>query len=289
MARKRRGTARRQNLKFDKKWLWIGGGVLAALLVGGYALASDEPPPSTAEPEPADVTTEPSYVEPSYTEPSYDYYTEPTAPTPALSPSSCRGQQCTSACLFEELWDRSTGDLKSKYKQNYGYGGTGQPYQRTHNGTLVDCSSGYDCSGIFYAAARNAGCTIPRKANDQYNAWTQSIPESQAMTTPGAFLALKNTEGYVSHVGMSVGDGAYLIESWGGPKPKPCGSGSGTKRLKTWGWWNKRDKRVPYFGLMGWQDDAVFGQYEPFDRQAEEAYELLLASPYPPMFIRSGL
>ncbi len=290
MAKKRRGRARQANVKlpFDKKWLWIGGGVLAALLVGGYALASDEPPATDAEPEPSDVVTHPSYME----LPSNDYYTDPSAPaTPTPTVSDCRGQRCTSACLFEELWDRSAGDIKSKYKLPYGWGGaTGEAY--TYQG--VDCPAGLDCSGLFVAAARNAGCSLPRRANDQFNAWSQSIAESTAMSTPGAMFAIMKSTGGASHIGMSAGDGSYAIESWGGPTydkhpSGACGKGSGVRKT-SWGWWKRSNKpKVVQFGLLGWSDDAVFGQYAPFDRQAEAEYELLLATPYPPMFIQSGI
>jgi cell wall-associated NlpC family hydrolase len=75
----------------------------------------------------------------------------------------------------------------------YVYGGTGP------------CSSGYDCSGLAYAAWAAAGVAIPR---DSYEQWAGLPHVSLSALEPGDLL-IYNGEG---HVAMYVGNG-YIIDA----------------------------------------------------------------------------
>ena len=75
----------------------------------------------------------------------------------------------------------------------YVFGGTGP------------CSSGYDCSGLAYAAWAAAGVAIPR---DSYEQWAGLPHVSLSALEPGDLL-IYNGEG---HVAMYVGNG-YIIDA----------------------------------------------------------------------------
>ncbi len=68
--------------------------------------------------------------------------------------------------------------------------------------------AGYDCSGLVQAAYRAAGVTLPRVAQDQYDAGpvlADGIP-----VAPGDLLFYGASTTLVTHVGIYVGDGEMI-------------------------------------------------------------------------------
>lgn len=84
--------------------------------------------------------------------------------------------------------------VRSKIGCDYVWGGTG-PY-------------GFDCSGLAQWAYAQAGISIPRTVQPQYNASDEYI-YSMSELQPGDLIYF-NTEGWCSHVGIYVGDGMMV-------------------------------------------------------------------------------
>lgn len=87
-----------------------------------------------------------------------------------------------------------TSFTNSKVGGNYVWGGTG--------------NGGYDCSGLTYKAYESQGVSIPRVAQDQYNAATK-IDVNQLQAGDLVFFSDTGSRNNVTHVGMYNGDGTY--------------------------------------------------------------------------------
>ncbi|MEV0184958.1 bifunctional lytic transglycosylase/C40 family peptidase [Streptomyces sp. NPDC050625] len=90
----------------------------------------------------------------------------------------------------------------------------GTPYLWGGNGT-ADQGGRFDCSGLTKAAYESVGVTLPRVANDQYNAGPHP---SRDQLLPGdlVFFSDDPTDSRaIRHVGMYVG-GGYMIDA---PRP----------------------------------------------------------------------
>ncbi|MFI5885213.1 NlpC/P60 family protein [Streptomyces sp. NPDC051554] len=94
---------------------------------------------------------------------------------------------------------------------NYAQGKLGTPYLWGGNGT-ADQDGRFDCSGLTKAAFAQAGITLPRVANDQYNAGPHP---QRAELLPGDLVFfsddLTNSRA-IRHVGIYVG-GGYMIDA----------------------------------------------------------------------------
>jgi cell wall-associated NlpC family hydrolase len=66
---------------------------------------------------------------------------------------------------------------------------------------------GYDCSGLVQAAYRSAGVTLPRVAQDQFNAGPAVAPGT---AIPGDLIFFGNSPVDVEHVGIYVGAGEMI-------------------------------------------------------------------------------
>ncbi len=66
---------------------------------------------------------------------------------------------------------------------------------------------GYDCSGLVQAAYRAAGVSLPRVAQDQFDA-TAAVPRSEA--EPGDLVFFGPSAAGVEHVGIYVGSGDMI-------------------------------------------------------------------------------
>jgi cell wall-associated NlpC family hydrolase len=66
---------------------------------------------------------------------------------------------------------------------------------------------GYDCSGLVQAAYRAAGVTLPRVAQDQFDADPSVSP---AAVEPGDLLFFGPSTSAVEHVGLYVGAGQMV-------------------------------------------------------------------------------
>ncbi len=87
----------------------------------------------------------------------------------------------------------------------------GTPYLWGGTGTAVE-NGRFDCSGLTQAAYRSVGITLPRVANDQWNAGPHP---SRSQLEPGdlVFFATDlNDPRSIHHVGMYVG-GGYMINA----------------------------------------------------------------------------
>jgi cell wall-associated NlpC family hydrolase len=71
-----------------------------------------------------------------------------------------------------------------------------------------ESAQGFDCSGLVQAVYREAGVSLPRVAQSQYNAGPAVSP-GQAVV-PGDLVFFGTGPGDVSHVGMFVGDGLMV-------------------------------------------------------------------------------
>lgn len=87
----------------------------------------------------------------------------------------------------------------------------GTPYLWGGNGT-ADQGGRFDCSGLTKAAYESVGVTLPRVANDQYNAGPHP---ARAELLPGDLVFfsddLTNSRA-IRHVGIYVG-GGYMIDA----------------------------------------------------------------------------
>lgn len=94
---------------------------------------------------------------------------------------------------------------------NYAQQKLGTPYLWGGNGT-ADQGGRFDCSGLTKAAYESAGITLPRVANDQYNAGPHP---QRAELLPGDLVFfsddLTNSRA-IRHVGIYVG-GGYMIDA----------------------------------------------------------------------------
>jgi cell wall-associated NlpC family hydrolase len=83
---------------------------------------------------------------------------------------------------------------------------------------------GFDCSGLIQAAYKVAGVTLPRVAQDQYDATTKLAPDDPLQ--PGDLLFFGGGPNDVTHVGINAGNGQMVdaphtgadvrVESYGG-------------------------------------------------------------------------
>ncbi|MEV7976121.1 bifunctional lytic transglycosylase/C40 family peptidase [Streptomyces sp. NPDC086519] len=94
---------------------------------------------------------------------------------------------------------------------NYAQSKLGTPYLWGGNGTAAD-GGRFDCSGLTKAAYAHVGITLPRVANDQYNAGPHP---SRNELLPGDLVFfstdLSNSRA-IHHVGIYVG-GGYMIDA----------------------------------------------------------------------------
>jgi cell wall-associated NlpC family hydrolase len=71
-----------------------------------------------------------------------------------------------------------------------------------------ESNQGFDCSGLVQAVYREAGVSLPRVAQDQYNAGPAVSPGQTVV--PGDLVFFGTGSGNVTHVGMFVGDGLMV-------------------------------------------------------------------------------
>ncbi|MFF7987984.1 C40 family peptidase [Streptomyces sp. NPDC007901] len=95
---------------------------------------------------------------------------------------------------------------------NYAQGQLGLPYERGGNGPGTG-DAGFDCSGLTRAAYAAAGITLPRTAQEQYDAGPL-IPAGLQLK-PGDLVFYGNAAGGIHHVGLYTG-GGQMIDS---PRP----------------------------------------------------------------------
>ena len=70
-------------------------------------------------------------------------------------------------------------------------------------------SCGYDCSGLMYRLFESAGIRIPRDAGDQA-CYGKRVEKEELLPGDLVFFADNKGRGKVHHVGMYVGNGAFL-------------------------------------------------------------------------------
>ncbi|MEV7395010.1 C40 family peptidase [Streptomyces sp. NPDC091215] len=95
---------------------------------------------------------------------------------------------------------------------NYAQGQLGLPYVWGGNGPVTG-DAGFDCSGLTKAAYAAAGITLPRTAQEQYDAGPH-VPAGQPLK-PGDLVFYGNPAGGIHHVGLYTG-GERMIDS---PRP----------------------------------------------------------------------
>lgn len=71
-----------------------------------------------------------------------------------------------------------------------------------------ESAQGFDCSGLVQAVYNEAGVSLPRVAQSQYNAGPAVSPGQTVV--PGDLVFFGTGPGDVSHVGMFVGDGLMV-------------------------------------------------------------------------------
>lgn len=70
-------------------------------------------------------------------------------------------------------------------------------------------SYGYDCSGLMYRIFESAGIRIPRDAGDQA-CYGERVPKDKLRPGDLVFFAHNEGRGKIHHVGMYIGNGAFL-------------------------------------------------------------------------------
>jgi cell wall-associated NlpC family hydrolase len=71
-----------------------------------------------------------------------------------------------------------------------------------------ESAQGFDCSGLVQAVYNEAGVSLPRVAQSQYDAGPAVSPGQPVV--PGDLVFFGTGPGDVSHVGMFVGDGLMV-------------------------------------------------------------------------------
>ncbi len=69
--------------------------------------------------------------------------------------------------------------------------------------------NGFDCSGLIQHAYAQAGIALPRRSVDQARAGV-AVDGRLELLVPGDILTFSETGGQVSHVGLYLGDGAFI-------------------------------------------------------------------------------
>ncbi|MFF3846025.1 NlpC/P60 family protein [Streptomyces sp. NPDC002328] len=87
----------------------------------------------------------------------------------------------------------------------------GTPYLWGGNGT-AEQGGRFDCSGLTKAAYESVGITLPRVANDQYNAGPHPSRDELLPGDLVFFSPDKNNSRAIDHVGIYVG-GGYMIDA----------------------------------------------------------------------------
>ncbi|MDH6120260.1 cell wall-associated NlpC family hydrolase [Kitasatospora sp. GAS204A] len=105
-------------------------------------------------------------------------------------------QQTTPAPPPNQATATAIAFARSKTGTPYEWGGTGEP------------GHGYDCSGLTQAAYAATGITLPRVAQDQYDA-TPKVPDT-APLLPGDLVFYGTSLANITHVGLYVGAGQMI-------------------------------------------------------------------------------
>ncbi|MEV1083429.1 C40 family peptidase [Streptomyces sp. NPDC050211] len=90
---------------------------------------------------------------------------------------------------------------------NYAQGQLGLPYEWGGNGPGTG-DAGFDCSGLTKAAYTAAGITLPRTAQEQYDAGPH-VPAGQQLK-PGDLVFYGSPNGGIHHVGLYAGGGQMI-------------------------------------------------------------------------------
>ncbi|MEK7379406.1 MAG: C40 family peptidase, partial [Gemmatimonadota bacterium] len=69
--------------------------------------------------------------------------------------------------------------------------------------------NGFDCSGLIQHAYAQAGIALPRRSVDQARAGVP-VERRVDLLAPGDILTFSEAGGQVSHVGLYLGDGAFI-------------------------------------------------------------------------------
>ncbi|MGI8537114.1 MAG: C40 family peptidase [Mycobacteriales bacterium] len=81
----------------------------------------------------------------------------------------------------------------------------GKPYVYGANGP-----NAFDCSSYVQYVFRQVGREVPRTSGAQYAA---SQPVAQRDKQPGDLIAMRNSSGRITHVGIYAGDNAWWVNS----------------------------------------------------------------------------
>jgi len=133
-------------------------------------------------------------------------------PAPTADTSSVRVQQDTAdAARCAEVsaaeGPRGSGSLEGLAAVAYADAQIGTPYQWGGERAGV----GFDCSGLAQAAWSAAGVTIPRVAQDQYDAGPQLLP-GEALE-PGDLVFFGASTSDVTHVGIVVNPAGEMVDA----------------------------------------------------------------------------
>jgi cell wall-associated NlpC family hydrolase len=94
--------------------------------------------------------------------------------------------------------------------------------------------NGFDCSGLIQFAYGEHGILLPRMSRDQARLGI-GVPRDPASLRPGDILGFSESGSGVTHVGLYVGDGAFIHSSSTGVKLSYLDATDGDSR-----WWRER-------------------------------------------------
>lgn len=131
---------------------------------------------------------------------SHDANITLTQPQPSLpEPAAASSTAATSAALG---FQSTAGATAAAQAVAYAQSQLGVPYQWGGDNP----ATGFDCSGLVQAAYQTGGITLPRVAQDQFNAG----PQVTGQLIPGDLVFFGTSSTNVTHVGIYIGGGQMI-------------------------------------------------------------------------------
>ena len=116
----------------------------------------------------------------------------PVVGVATAAPASAHTTQASSTS--SSFGDQAVQEAARHEGKSYEYGATGPDT--------------FDCSGFVQYVYNQLGVDIPRTSSDQYAA---SNKVSKADRRPGDLIAMRNSEGRITHVGIYAGDDSWWV------------------------------------------------------------------------------
>lgn len=117
-----------------------------------------------------------------------------TAAPAAAHTTSASSQESSSAQQGGSVGERAVSEAARHAGKPYRYGATGP--------------DSFDCSGFVQYVYGQVGVAVPRTSGDQYAA---SAKVAKGDKQPGDLIAMRNSRGRITHVGVYAGDNSWWV------------------------------------------------------------------------------